>query len=155
MKTPFYERSPFQMGSLEAIIPLNIQYSVGFPIDEGRANLSVLCPISGNFPRLSQPLRKNNLRDFNLRFVGIILRFLHAWRLLYSSFSRSPIDWWTSTKFLHPSSSNSFMFGAITNKLGNLVLFLQFMKFMYFKIVKWHLCEGWKKNQYKYNLKKI
>ena len=107
--------------------------------------LSVLCPISVNFPRLSQPLRKSNLRDFNLRFVGIILRFLHAWRLQYSSFSRSPIDWWTSTKFSHPSSSNSFIFGAIAYSPWNSCIS---------ELWSGISVEDEKKIQYKYNFKR-
>ena len=98
---------------------------VRFPIDEGRANLSVFCPISENFQRPSQPSRKKRWRDFKLRILGMILRFSHPTRLQYSSASRSPTDWWISTKFLHLISSRLFMFGAITDKSGNLEMFLQ------------------------------
>ena len=105
-----------------------------YPIDVSNANLSVLCR------RLPHRIRQNVLRDFNRRFLGKILIFWHPRKFQNSSSSRSPLDWWTSTKFMHLRSTTSFMFGEITDKSGTFVIFLQLVKFIYFNVSNRHLC---------------
>ena len=60
---------------------------------------------SGNTSSFKQPDKLRVLRDFKLEMLlGRFLTFLHPSKFSKTSFSKCPIDSWTSTKLVQPSS---------------------------------------------------
>ena len=87
--------------------------------------------ISGNFSSLEQSCRLKYWRDFNMRLLGRIWSFEQPLRFHTLSFSRNPMDSWTSIKFLQFERSNVFKFGQ--HKSGNFVMDSHSLRLILFK----------------------
>ena len=90
---------------------------------------------SGNSSSFKQPDKLRVLRDFKLEMLlGRFLTFLHPSKFSKTSFSKCPIDSWTSTKLEQPSSISISKCGT-RKKFGDLVRYLELLRLKTFNLL--------------------